>query len=173
MPEPPRASPPDPQPVFGFTSLVVSKLLFQELPKAEVSGSETTGPKKLDANVAIGYGTDGKDRGEVRLHMTVLPDPSDKPYRIEVEVTGQFIVREGSLEDLDQFCREVAPTVLFPYVREAVHRVTLDARYGSLRLDPLNIRGILAANEWHSPKAGAAPKPPLTPNAPAARKTRA
>lgn len=42
------------------------------------------------------------------------------------------------------FCRNSAPTILWPYVRQAASLLTSDGRYGPLRLDPISIAGLLA-----------------------------
>lgn len=46
------------------------------------------------------------------------------------------------------FCKSAAPSILFPYIREIVHRMTIDAPNGVVRLDPINISAALNSTEW-------------------------
>lgn len=77
------------------------------------------------------------------------PDPRHQPYRIEVVLSGIFVAGEGVTEaELTFFAQNAVPTILWPYVREAVYRITQDARYGPTRLDPINVSGVLAQPGW-------------------------
>lgn len=128
---------------FGFAGLVVSRLLFQELPKSELAEGESPS-HALNATVNIAYGIDDSgSRAEVRFAISMDPDPREKPYHIELEVVGQFTQKTGSQDAFKAFCQLDAPAILFPYVREIVHRVTQDGRHGAIRMDPINIRRIL------------------------------
>lgn len=133
--------------VVGFAGFVVSRLLFQELPKMPLSDGEAA--NTLATNIVVGYGmNDAGDRSEVRFNLSIRPDPRDKPYQIEVEVVGQFVLKDGTRGAFEQFCRGTGPTILFPYVREVVHRITQDARFGPIRMDPLNVRAMLDRDKW-------------------------
>lgn len=144
-----EAAPPQrTQGLFGFSGFFVSRVIFQELAKVVVPSGEPI-PKKVETQVTIGYGlNDDGDQAEVKLSMTLDPDPKDKPYHIEIDVIGQFVLKSGPKETFEAFCRNNAPTILFPYVREIVHRTTQDGRHGALRLDPINIQALLAASQW-------------------------
>lgn len=90
----------------------------------------------------------GVDRAEVVLSATVTPDPRWMPYHVETDVAGTFIVTHGTQDHLVQFCKFGVPPILFPYVREMVHRLTTDGGYGAVRLDPMNIQQMLNASDW-------------------------
>lgn len=140
---------------FGFAGLIVSRLLFQELPKAELGEGESPS-HALNAAVNLGYGIDESgSRAEVRFAISMDPDPREKPYHIELEVVGQFTQKTGSLDAFKAFCHLNAPTILFPYVREIVHRVTQDARYGPIRMDPINISRIIEKQSAPDRREGA------------------
>lgn len=136
---------------FHFHQFGVVRALFQELPKVPLREGEqaTQGLRtNLGAKVMVGGG-----RAEVRLSVTLLPDPHAKPYEIQVEVVGNFSIENGTDEQLGAFCRINAPTILFPYVRELVSRISADGRYGPIRLNPTNVAAILKEDNWSSESA--------------------
>jgi preprotein translocase subunit SecB len=65
-----------------------------------------------------------------------------------VTVAGIFSGENVTAELLNEFCRTAGPTILFPYVREIVHKLTADGAYGPIRLDPINVQAALATAEW-------------------------
>lgn len=132
---------------FGFVQLTVKKLSFLELQKQELEEGEES-PKKVPISLTIALGTrhNAEQRlCEVSFEVTAEPDPRFKPYRVEIMLVGTFSIAEGQpLDDLDSFATTAAPVILWPYVREAVHRVTMDGRYGTLLMDPMYIAPILS-----------------------------
>lgn len=82
------------------------------------------------------------------LAVTVTPDAKWQPYRLEVTVAGAFAGENVTSEQFDQFCRLAVPPILFPYVREIVHHVTMDAPYGAIKIDPINIAEMLNQTAW-------------------------
>jgi preprotein translocase subunit SecB len=90
----------------------------------------------------------GDGRGQVTLFVTVTPDPSRRPYEIQVEVCGRFRTENGSEEQLLNFCKKHAPAILFPYVRQLVHMLSSDGQHGRVRLHPMNLRGALEEDNW-------------------------
>jgi preprotein translocase subunit SecB len=142
----PPAAPADPR--FGLLKLVVSKASMRE---TQVIVPAEPAPKSFEMNVALGVRiamAPELKQAEVTLMVKVTPDQAVRPYEIEVHVLGHFGVKDGSLEQLDQFAKNQAPVILFPYVRQVVHSLTLDGRYGAIRLDPINIRATLGADDW-------------------------
>lgn len=138
------------QALFGFAGFVVSKILFQELPKLPLAEGEELS-NQLTTNVSLGYGiSENREQAEVRFGLTAAPDPRDKPYQLEVEVVGQFVQKSGPPEKFEEFCRSAAPMILFPYVREVVNRITHDARYGPIRLDPMNLQTLIKKDGWQN-----------------------
>lgn len=84
----------------------------------------------------------------VTLQTKIIPDQQWQPYRLEVTVAAAFRSSDSTQEQLLTFCRVAAPSILFPYIREIVHRLTMDAPHGIVRLNPLNIAAMLDETEW-------------------------
>jgi preprotein translocase subunit SecB len=137
-------------PQFQFTALAVTKAHFEMLPTAV---SNAPRPAKLNVGLQIGasIGTgvrSGPHHAFITLETVIIPDEAFQPYRIEVTVSGAFSTDNGSQTELLSFCKLAAPSILFPYIRETVHRLTMDAPHGAVRLDPVNISQLLNATEW-------------------------
>lgn len=145
---PPEKEPERVEPRFAFDALFVDRVLFEHLP-LQPAGEGETRPAKVNVAVHIGGRaviSQDVQRAEISLEALVTPDPRWQPYRIEVKVTGRFSRVAGTPEEFAQFCKLGVPPILFPYVRETVHRLTHDGRYGTVRLDPLNIQAMVA--DW-------------------------
>jgi preprotein translocase subunit SecB len=122
---------------------------MQEVAQAPIGEGETA-PERceigLSINLRVGASKNGV--GRVMMTTTVTPDPRVKPYQIEVRVVGEFEAVNSSPAEFQLFCRQVAPGILFPYIRQIVDTATLDARYGVVRLDPINLNAFLEREEW-------------------------
>jgi preprotein translocase subunit SecB len=116
---------------------------MQELRLAPVADGEER-PKNYDTQMSVGarVSTNGP-LGVVSLTVTVLPDPHVKPYEVQVEVAGEFEMFNGTAEIFREFCQNNAPVIIFPYVRHLIEQLTADGRYGRVRLDPVNLQGVL------------------------------
>jgi preprotein translocase subunit SecB len=89
--------------------------------------------------------------GRVVLKLTVTGDPRTKPYRVHLEIVGEFAGKEdASRDDVSTFCREAGPTLLFPYARQIIDRMTSDGFYGAIRLDPIYLRQMLTEQVWQN-----------------------
>lgn len=144
QPEQPAVSP-----TFEMHGIALNRALFEHLPRV-TPGPDEKKPSQMNYNMMLGAGvkylTNG--RHEVSLGMTVTPDPKWMPYKIEVEMIGLFSVTAGTEDDLKQFTRLAAPTILFPYVREVISKLTADAKYGPVRLSPMNVQALLNNSNW-------------------------
>jgi preprotein translocase subunit SecB len=141
---------------FQFTGFAVNRSTFEHLKRVPPALEESK-PDEITHNFVVGAGIIGRadNKAEVRLGITVQPDPKWMPYKVEVEISGQFeMVGGGTPQLFENFCQVIAPTILFPYIREAVHRLTMDGRYGVLRLNPLNIQALLNSAEWKTAPIG-------------------
>ncbi len=139
-------------PEFRFVGLWVNRVAFQsEEPLGMVPGEIPPGkvPYRLGFTVGAGISDDGQ-RAQITLTVTVEPNQQMRPYKVEVAVTGRFETVPGTAtpKDFDTFCRSNVPAILFPYVRELVHRVTSDGPYGAVRLDPVNLVNLVP--EWQT-----------------------
>jgi preprotein translocase subunit SecB len=135
---------------FRFSRFTVGRIVFLELAKTPIAdGEQVSDPGQLHINVSVRAAlADSGDMAEVRMLVAVTGDPRVKPYDIQVQVSGEFSAKNATQEQLGLFCRNNAPTILFPYVRQLVESITIDARYGRIRLQPINIPALLAKGEW-------------------------
>ncbi len=142
---------------FDFLGFALSKLLFEHLLRVPPEAGETQ-PSNVNINIVLGaaIGVSQDQHAQVSMGMTVTPDPKWQPYKIEIEVVGRFRTQNGTPEDLQRFCQRGVPPILFPYMREIIHRVTMDGQYGPVRLNPLNVQSMLNQTDWHQTVAEAA-----------------
>jgi preprotein translocase subunit SecB len=138
-------------PQFEFAAFALNKVLFEHIPRVK-PGKDETEPTAVNSNITIGAAIRliGDRRAEVSMGMTVVPDPKWKPYKIELEVLGRFQASNGTREQFLQFCQLAVPPILFPYMREIVHRLTADGKHGPLRLNPINVQSMLNQTEWQT-----------------------
>jgi preprotein translocase subunit SecB len=152
-------------PVFHFKKFSVVRLVFQEVRRPEGAGAPAPGTYRLELRVSAGVSLLSGGNAEVKLGIALKSDPLVKPYEIELDVVGLFDTPNGTPEQLIDFCRSVAPNILFPYIRQVIDKTTSDGRYGEVRLDPANLSALLPADQWveeprttKSDKAAAADK---------------
>jgi preprotein translocase subunit SecB len=134
---------------FEFVRLAITKAIFEFLGSSAYQTTEK--PAVVGINIEVGASVQlSMDRtgAFVTLDIKVTPDQQWQPYRLEVTIAAAFRAQDSSPEDLLTFCRVAAPSILFPYVREIVHRLTMDAPDGPVRLNPMNISQLLNQTEW-------------------------
>jgi preprotein translocase subunit SecB len=134
---------------FELAQFVVTKAIFELI--GQPASTPESRPAALELKIEVGasaqLAADGKG-AFVTLQTKVVPDAQWQPYRIEVTVAAAFGSPNSTTEQVLTFCRVAAPSILFPYVREIVHRLTMDAPHGMVRLQPLNIAAMLNETEW-------------------------
>jgi preprotein translocase subunit SecB len=131
---------------FTFIGFWVDSLTFQEVARAPLEAGDER-PPSPGCNMTLGAnaGIDpGALQGQITMQATFQPDPKWQPYKLDLKVTGRFGVKDGTAEDLDTFIRVNAPAVLFPYMREIVHRTTKDGQFGVIRVDPINVAAMFS-----------------------------
>jgi preprotein translocase subunit SecB len=132
-----------------FVRFWVSKCEMSEVAKLEPPPKEKT-PNRFPIELAINAGVKVSSEGPAFSILTVAAkgDPHYRPYEVAVEVVGEFVAQQGHQADMILFCREVAPTILFPYARQIIDRMTSDGRFGALRINPINVRAVLSRSQW-------------------------
>lgn len=168
-------------PTFQMVSFAVAKAVYELVdgdpiktgprpPNLQVKLQMIAGVKLFAIQTAEGAG----QGAFVELDCKVLPDREWQPYWLEVKVAGAFQSLDGTPEDMIVFCKKAAPSILFPYDRETVHRLTMDAPAGVVRLDPMNISALLNQNEWGETSfnpPSSEPQPPPSQSASASPQT--
>lgn len=133
---------------FTFLNLAVSKASYRLLPNPVATGARpSTLPVRLEV-VASAKLAEAKGTAFVTIDCKIVPDLQWQPYEIEVTVAAAFQATDATPEELLTFCQVAVPSILFPYVREYVHRLTMDAPYGTVKLNPINIAHLLNQTEW-------------------------
>ena len=139
---------------FLLDRLVVRRVRFNEIKRTKTPDPSEKRPAKvpyeltLQGAIKSGRTNDGRYQAVVTLLAIVTPDQKWQPYEIEVGVSGAFAGIGVSEEVFDQFCRVGVPPILFPWVRELVHRVTTDASFGPVLLNPVNLSQLAEQAEW-------------------------
>ena len=154
------------EPQFVFRNYWVDGVTFETGEKRDESASGTAEADGVAYKIVFHLGAGINDellRAQITMTVSLEGDPRSQPYKIEVKVTGQFEATEGTAtkEQFRAFCHTNVPVILFPYVREIIHRTTAEGRYGRVRLNPINITAQMP--EWkpvEATDASSAPQPP-------------
>ncbi len=137
---------------FQFAGLQMRRLQFIELPAPEGGVIPTEPGQRRPVNLQFEVAAAVRAKtGDLHTTVTViaLPDVKVQPYRIEVALTGSFKAGEEVPEsDLQQFARSAVPIILFPYIREAIYRSTMDGAYGPVLIDPINMSALVSTEGW-------------------------
>jgi len=166
METPPQEKPPA-DPSFRFVSFWLDRLAFETVERASVEPDEKR-PHSPGCEITFGANSaidPANKRGRITVKAVFASDPKWQPYRIEMEITGRFAITDGTPADLDAFMRINAPTILFPYIREIVHRTTKDGQFGPVLLDPINI-GALFGSQWNRTEGPVELPPSQIPSSP-------
>lgn len=136
-------------PRFKFLQYWIDHVSFETLPPEAPDEGER---RPSSSGCKTVFGADAtvdpeKSTCELRLRSRFTGHPKWQPYRLDLVVVGRFSMSEGAAEDLDLFTKTNAPAVLFPFLREAAHRITRDGKYGPIRVDPVNIAALFA-KQW-------------------------
>jgi preprotein translocase subunit SecB len=129
---------------YKFDGFFLRRFSFRET--GEPTNAGVIPPRmNVELGVAATYKIqeDGQ-KAQFDLGLKITGSKEYQPYEIEVDVSGIFGSDPPDLGAMKAFCLQVAPSLLYPYVREIVHRNTMDGRFGIVRLDPLDLRGALA-----------------------------
>lgn len=129
------------QPVFAIEKIYIKDLSL-EIPNAPSIFLERDTP---EINMQLGGKNQRIDEGlhEVLLTVTVTAKIKDKiMFLVEVQQAGIFRIRNVSDEEIDPVLGIGCPTILFPYLREAVSDVVTRAGFPPVILSPVNFEAI-------------------------------
>jgi len=125
-----------------LTALFLRSLRFERLPQNEAP-APTSG--ELDANIGLGVGRPARDRLNVELSVAF---ETPGAARVEVTYLAQFrrasdAPAETPEEDYWRaIAAQVAPVVLYPYIRETINSLTGKAGIPSMILPVVNFRAM-------------------------------
>jgi preprotein translocase subunit SecB len=131
-----------PTPIFAIQKLYVTDISL-ESPTTPMSfmGSET----EPEFEVQFRNEAKGFDNGFFEASLTVTAKASageDILFLVEITQAGIFQIENLPDEELDPALGIGCPTVLFPYLREAVTDLTTRAGFPPLVLQPINFEAI-------------------------------
>jgi hypothetical protein len=163
-------------PAIRFNRFDLLNLVFHEQPGGRLPDPATAVASEIVVNAAIGRPLPPGERGQpaeswepddpdqpenktergdgaervarLRLIVTIVPDPRLKPYHIVVDALGTFSTRQGTYNQLADFCRGSAPGIMFPQIREIVHRISSYGHYGEVPLDSIDLNQLLNQSPW-------------------------
>nr|WP_314899988.1 protein-export chaperone SecB [uncultured Deefgea sp.] len=129
------------QPVFAVQKLYVTDISL-ESPSAPNAFMEQEQP---EFNIQFRNQARGFDNGffEASLTVTATAKTEDKTiFLVEVTQAGLFQIENVPESEMDPLLGIGCPSILFPYLREAVSDLTTRAGFPPLLLQPINFEGI-------------------------------
>lgn len=80
-----------------------------------------------------------KDIYEVTLTVTAtVKNKQDTAFLVEIQQAGIFTIQGPTGEQLDHILGSFCPSILFPYVREAISSAVMKGSFPALVLSPIN-----------------------------------
>ena len=130
------------QPNFALQRIYLKDVSF-ESPRAPHAFPNNWKPK-VDLEINIGNTVLENDNYEVVLSATVtVKDESDQVnYLVELQQAGIFLLRGMDTETRHQMLGSFCPSLLFPYVREAIDSIVTKGSFPPLMLSPVNFEAI-------------------------------
>lgn len=115
-----------------------------ESPRAPEIFSQTLSPA-INVNMETATKPLGDGNVEVMLSVTARATHEDRAvFLVEVHQAGVFTIRGFSEQELNMILATYCPTILFPYLREAVSDLTLKGGMAPLLLQPVNFDAVYA-----------------------------
>ena len=128
-------------PQMAILRIYVKDMSFEAPAGPDVLPQE--GQAQAAQEMGIGVRRLEQDRYEVMLTLTVtLKDGERTLYLVEIHQVGVFQITGLAEAELAQVLNVHCPTVLFPYVREAVDGALLRGGFPPLLLPPVNFDGL-------------------------------
>lgn len=131
------------QPEFIIQRVYVKDLSL-ETPHSPQAFQEEWQPE-LNLQFTMNTTDIGADNHEIVLQITVTAKSKDKTlFLVEVKQAGLFTIKGFTEEQNHQVMSITCPTILFPYVREAVSDLVGRAGFPPLYLAPVNFEALYA-----------------------------
>ncbi len=129
------------QPVFAVQKLYVTDISL-ESPSAPNAFMDQVQP---EFNIQFRNQARGFDNGffEASLTVTATAKTEEKTiFLVEITQAGLFQIENVPESEMDPLLGIGCPSILFPYLREAVSDLTTRAGFPPLLLQPINFEGI-------------------------------
>ena len=143
------------QPVFSIQKLYITDISV-ESPNAPFSFTESASPE-----ISVNFQNAAKafEGGfyEVSLKVTAEAKTEDRTlFLVEVTQAGLFNIENVPEGEMDSLIGIGCPSILFPYLREAVSDLTTRAGFAPLVLQPVNFEAIFLQQRMEQAQGNAA-----------------
>lgn len=130
---------------FTVHNIYVKDISFEAPNSPEVFTQEWS--PKLDFDVEMGRAALGEDLYEVTMSITVtvtMAKAENKTaFLVEIKQAGIFLLQGiDDQKQLDYILSTTAPTILFPYAREAVSSLVTKGGFPQLIIPPMNFEAM-------------------------------
>jgi|TARA_R110002096_G_scaffold196966_3_gene380033 preprotein translocase subunit SecB len=133
----------NPEKQFSIQKLFIKDVSF-ESPNTPLVFTEKWQPQ-VDINLVNNARKAPQDLYEASVTVTVTVKNNDKTaYLIEVTQVGVFGVKGFADEEMGPLLGSFCPSVLFPYLREAVSELVTKGGFPPLLLNPVNFEALYA-----------------------------
>jgi preprotein translocase subunit SecB len=133
----------NPEKQFSIQKLFIKDVSF-ESPNTPLVFTEKWQPQ-VDINLVNNARKAPQDLYEASVTVTVTVKNNDKTaYLIEVTQVGVFGVKGFANEEMGPLLGSFCPSVLFPYLREAVSELVTKGGFPPLLLNPVNFEALYA-----------------------------
>ena len=127
-----------PQQQFAMQRIYVKDASFESPATPDIFRQNWNPNINVDLNTKSQVADDTGNH-EVTLTITVTAKQDDKnAFLVEIQQAGIFFVAGIEGEQLRQILATVAPSILFPYAREAVDNMVIKGGFPPLMLAPVN-----------------------------------
>lgn len=133
----------NPEKQFSIQKLFIKDVSF-ESPNTPLVFTEKWQPQ-VDINLVNNARKAPQDLYEASVTVTVTVKNNDKTaYLVEVTQVGVFGVKGFTEQEMGPLLGSFCPSVLFPYLREAVSELVTKGGFPPLLLNPVNFEALYA-----------------------------
>jgi len=135
-----------PQPEFFIKRLYVKDISF-ESPQAPKVFDETLQPT-VNLNIQTASVTTSPDNYDITITATITATADTKTvFLVEIKQAGIFTIKNIPEENMGFVLGVTCPTILFPYLREAVSDLVARGGFQHFYLSPINFEALYLANQ--------------------------
>lgn len=129
---------------FAIKKIYIKDISFESPSSPQIFQEDKWAPE-IDVNLSNRSAAIGNDVYETILSITVTAKVEGKvAYLVEVHQAGQFFMKGLAEAELRELLGSYCPTLLFPFVREAVASLVLKGGFPQLLLAPVNFEMLYA-----------------------------
>jgi len=130
------------QPGLSIGQIFLSRVHFEHHPDflsmpPDSGAGKDQAQVKVQARIAL-----NEDESSGAIAITLTSDSEDALYRYEIEMMGLVSRDPDTNMPVRDFLLNSGPTVLYPFLREAVANITLRGRFGPIWLKPFNWKAV-------------------------------